>query len=77
MMAKKMLKLIPIVLTCCVVGLAGAAQPAAPAKADAAKMKSADAAKAAAAKKGADAKAMAEDRAVANYKKNKGMMTKK
>jgi len=69
MMAKKMLKLIPAVLTCCVVGLAGAAQPAPAAKADAAK--------AAAAKKGDDAKAKAEDRAVANYKKNKGMMAKK
>jgi len=50
--------------------------PAAPAKTDA--EKSADAAKAAAAKaKGAEANAKAEERAVANYKKNKGMPMEK
>lgn len=77
-----MLKLLAAGFACGVFGFAVAqtapaakAPAAAPAasKDDAAKKKAADAAKADAAKKGADAQAKAEDHAVANYKKNKGM----
>ena len=77
MMVKKMWKLVPVALASCVVGMASAAQPAPAAMPPAAKPMAADAGKAAAAKKGADAQAMAEDSAVANYKKNKGGMAKK
>ncbi len=68
MMAKIMWKLIPVMLACSVIGLATAAQPApaGAAKAADAKMK----AKA----KAAEAQAKAEDRAVANFKNQKGVM---
>lgn len=71
MMAKKMWNLIPVLLACSVIGLATAAQPApaGAAKAADAKMKAVATKKA----KAAEAQAKAEDRAVANFKNQKGM----
>ncbi len=68
MNAPKLWKLVPAVLTCCVVGLAAAKLPAPPpvdpAKAEEAKKKAADTAK-----KDGELLAKAQDRAVDRYKK--------
>lgn len=77
MNAPKLWKLIPAVLTCCVVGLASAKLPAPPpadpAKAEEAKKKAADAAK-----KDGELLAKSQDRAVDRYKKqNKTTAAKK
>lgn len=69
---KTMWKLVPAVLACCVVGAASAKLPAPPPP-DPAKAAEAAKKKTEADKKGAEAKARADDRAVANYKKSKGM----
>lgn len=76
MNAPKLWKLIPAVLTCCVVGLASAKLPAPPpadpAKAAEAKQKASDAAK-----KEGELLGKAQDRAVDRYKKQKGVTTAK
>ncbi len=77
MNAPKLWKLVPAVLTCCVVGLAAAKLPAPPpadpAKAEEAKKKAADATK-----KEGEMLAKAQDRVADRYKKqNKAAAAKK
>lgn len=72
MNAPRIWKFVPALLVCCAVGVAYAKlpppPPVDPAKAEAAKMKAAEAAK-----KEAELLAKAQDRAVERYKKEKGM----
>ena len=72
MNAPRIWKFVPALLVCCAVGVAYAKlpppPPVDPAKAEAAKMKAAEAAK-----KEAELLAKAQDRVVERYKKEKGM----
>ena len=75
MKATKLLKLVPALLACCMIGVASAklpAPPADPAKAAAAKEKAA-----AAAKKNAELLGKAQDRVADRYKKQKGVVAAK
>jgi hypothetical protein len=76
MNAPKIWKIIPALLVCGAVGMASAKLPAPPpvdpVKAEETKKKAAETAK-----KGADDLAKAQDRAVNNYKKQKGVTTAK